>query len=146
LRYPSQWKEISTAVELIKELEISFVSIAALSNLALLRYDQVVKWAEEQQIIDLFVSKVTEPSVLSYTRLPGHIKQQLLPRYIELKNSKFNQGRTTAAIDACIQTLKEPGCTPEQWTETIQWILKHDQHRGTDYIKLWPELNEQIIY
>jgi sulfatase maturation enzyme AslB (radical SAM superfamily) len=142
LRYPGQWEDITAAVELIKELEIPFLIITALSNLSLLRYDQVIKWAEEQQIVDLFVTKVINPSVLAYTRLPQHVKQQLLSRYIELKNSKFNQSRTTVAIDACIQTLKEPGCTQEQWKETIHWIKKHDQHRGTDYIKLWPELNE----
>jgi len=146
LRYPSQWKEIVTALDLIKELTITFLLTTALSNLALLRFDQLIRWVAEQKINDVFITKVMSPEVLSCTRLPASIKQQILPRYIELQQFDFYQDRTAAVIDACIQMLKEPGCTETEWNTTVEWLKIHDQHRGTDYTELWPELNEQITY
>lgn len=139
LRYPSTWQQITDAVTLIKELDMPLVMTTAMSNLALIHYDDMIRWAEKNNIIDIFVSKVMEPLELRCDRLPAALKQQLLKKYTNLVESYTGTDRTRFLIQTCIEICSTPGCTDEEFTATHAWLTRHDQHRGTDYTALWPE-------
>ena len=139
LRYPSKWQQMTDAVTLIKELDMAMVIITTISNLSLIHYDDMIRWAEKNNIIDIFVSKVMEPKELQCDRLPAALKQQLLKKYTSLLESYTGIDRTRFLIQTCIEICSTPGCTDEEFTATHDWLIRHDQHRGTDYTALWPE-------
>ena len=141
LRYPSTWNDVEHAVELILKLNIPFVITTALSNLALLKYDQLVNWATQKGINDLFLSKVLKPSVLAFDNLPGKIKTQLHETFVNLRNQHSHGNRTQTALDACVDICAKTDAT-HNMSALITWLEKHDQLRGTNFQTLWPELNE----
>jgi hypothetical protein len=141
LRYPSKWTEIEQSIDLIQELEIPMILTTALSNLALLRYADIVHWAMSRGIHDLFLSKVRQPTVLAFDHLPVAIKCQLLEQFkILLTQYKFTD-RTKYAIDTCTEICSDTD-TEHDVSDLIGWLSKHDDLRGTDFRKLWPELND----
>jgi len=141
LRYPSEWNAIEHAVDLILELEIPLVVTTALSNLALLKYDQLIAWAAQKGINDLFLSKVLKPSVLAFDHLPNKIKIQLHEKFINLRNQDCHGNRTQTALDACLDICSKTDKIHNMPT-LITWLEKHDQLRGTNFRILWPELND----
>lgn len=141
LRYPSVWNDIEHAVDLIIKLEIPFVITTALSNLALLKYDQLVAWATQKGIDDLFISKVLNPSVLAFDLLPKKLKTQLHEKFVNLHNQDCHSNRTQTALDACIDICSKTDKIHDM-SALITWLEKHDQLRNTNFQKLWPELND----
>ena len=143
LRYPSNWKDIEQAIELIQELEIPMVITTALSNLSLLRYDQLIQWSITQGIEYLFLSKVTHPSVLAFDFLPNKIKMQLLERFLNLRDQNQYTDRTQTALDTCIEICSKSN--KESNLVTLKnWLEKHDISRNTNFRDLWPELNDYL--
>lgn len=140
LRWPSKWNTIETAVDHIQTLGINLVIITALSNLALVHYDQILDWAQTKGIQDLFMSKVTTPQELQFDRLPGHVKQRLLPRFQQRLAEWSGIGRTKFLLETLVEILSLPGCTDDKWQKTLDWLNLHDQHRGNSWRALWPEL------
>jgi len=143
LRYPSKWTEIEQAVDLIQELEIPMILTTALSNLALLRYVDLVHWAMHRGINELFLSMVDTPKVLTFDHLPLAIKSQLLEQFKILRTQYPFTGRTEYAIDACIKICSNTDIEHDM-SDLVSWLSKHDDLRGTDFRKLWPELNDHI--
>ena len=141
LRYPSSWNDIEHAVDLILKLEVPFVVTTTLSNLALLKYDQLINWATQKGINDLFLSKVVRPSALVFDYLPNKLKTQLHETFVDLHNHHSYGNRTQAALDACIEICSKTDTTHDM-SALITWLEKHDQLRGTNFQQLWPELNE----
>jgi MoaA/NifB/PqqE/SkfB family radical SAM enzyme len=140
LRYPSEWSEIERAIGLIQELKIPMIITTALSNLALLRYADLVHWAMRQGIDDLFLSKVTEPQVLAFDHLPSIIKLQLLEEFKILRTQYQFTNRTDYVIDTCIEICSNTNMDHDI-SDLTGWLSKHDEFRGTDFRKIWPELN-----
>jgi sulfatase maturation enzyme AslB (radical SAM superfamily) len=145
LRYPCKWNVIEAGVDLMKSLDIDFCVTVALSNLALLTLDKLITWAvKEKQVMDMFFTHVetlrniTTPAVLTYTHLPAEIKQQLLPKFIELSKDTQCNDRVQELISAAIQICNTPG---EDIADLITFLDTHDKHRGTDFTKIWPEIN-----
>ena len=143
LRYPSGWREIEQAVDLIQELEIPIILTTALSNLALLRYADIVHWAMNRGIRELFLSKVRKPTVLAFDHLPVAIKCQLLEQFKILLTQYQFTDRTKYAIDTCIEICSKTD-TEHDVSDLISWLGQHDDLRETDFKKLWPELNDNI--
>jgi len=141
LRYPGAWNDVDYVVDLIIKLEIPFVITTALSNLALLKYDQLVNWAAQKGINDLFISKVLKPGVLAFDLLPNKLKTQLHEKFINLRDQLDHSNRTQAALDACIEICSKTDTTHDM-SALITWLEKHDQVRDTNFRTLWPELNE----
>ena len=139
LRYPSKWQQITDAVALIQKLKIPFIVTTALSNLALLRYYELITWATDQGIDKLFVSLVTSPSTLDATRLPNRIKAQLIEHYQTLKSNAVFSDRTQHVIDSCILLCTGP---ETNFDTTIKYLEKHDTLRETNFREIWPELND----
>jgi len=143
LRYPSEWKEIEQAIDLIQELEIPMILTTALSNLALLRYADLVHWAMSRGIYDLFLSTVHTPRVLTFDHLPLAIKFQLLEEFKILRTQYQFTSRTEYAIDTCIKICSNTDIEHDM-SDLSSWLSKHDDLRGTNFKKLWPELNDHI--
>ena len=143
LRYPSEWKEIEQAIDLIQELEIPMILTTALSNLALLRYADLVHWAMRRGIYDLFLSTVDSPKVLTFDYLPLAIKSQLLEQFKVLRTQYPFTDRTEYAVDTCIKICSNTD-TEHDMSDLISWLSKHDDLRGTNFKKLWPELHDHI--
>ena len=141
LRYPSAWHDIEHAVDLIMELGIPLIVTTALSNLALLKYDQLVTWAAQKGIDDLFISKVLKPSVLVFDLLPNKLKTQMHEKFVNLRNQNCHSNRTQVVLDACINTCSQTDHTHDM-SALITWLEKHDQLRNTNFRTLWPELND----
>jgi len=141
LRYPSSWNDIEYAVDLILKLEIPFVVTTAFSNLALLKYDQLIDWAARKGINDLFLSKVVRPRVLVFDYLPNKLKIQMHETFANLQHRHSYGNRTQAALDACIEICSKTDTTHDM-SALITWLEKHDQVRDTNFRTLWPELNE----
>jgi hypothetical protein len=139
LRYPSLWTTIEKTVELILDRpEIQFVVTTALSNLALLKYHELVSWCQDRSIKDLFISQVGTPSVLGSVNLPRFLKDSLKSNFDNLK--KFNNftDRTLYCLDLCT-TLCDSQHDFNQM-ELMHYLDLHDQHRGTDWKTVFPEL------
>jgi sulfatase maturation enzyme AslB (radical SAM superfamily) len=143
LRYPSEWREIEQAIDLIQELKIPMILTTALSNLALLRYADIVHWAMSRGIRELFFSTVSTPTVMAFDHLPVAIKCQLLEQFKMLRTQYQFTTRTEYAIDTCIKICSDTD-TEHDISDLIDWLSKHDDLRGTDFKKLWPELNDNI--
>jgi len=143
LRYPSEWKEIEQAVDLIQELKIPMLITTALSNLALLKYTDLVEWAMSRGITNLFLSNVGKPTVLTFDHLPLAIKFQLLEKFKILRTQYQFTNRTEHAIDTCIKICSNTDIEHDI-SDLRNWLTKHDDLRGTDFKKLWPELNDKI--
>ena len=141
LRYPSVWSEIDQVVDLIYELEIPFIVTTALTNLALLKYDQVIHWAKQKGIQDLFLSKVVTPKLQAFDQLPAKLKTQMLEKFLELR-SQEHTNRTHAAIDACIDICSKINDEEPNMAGLIDLLDKHDKFRNTNFQTLWPELND----
>lgn len=141
LRYPSVWSEIDQVVDLIYELEIPFILTTALTNLALLKYDQVIDWAKQKGIQDLFLSKVVNPKLQAFDHLPAKLKTQMHKKFLELR-SQDHTNRTHAAIDACLDICSKIDDESPNMAGLIDILDKHDKFRNTNFRILWPELND----
>jgi sulfatase maturation enzyme AslB (radical SAM superfamily) len=137
IRYPANWSDILRAIDIMKELDLNFMVTTALSNLSLLRYYDLIGWLQELNIQDVFISAVSHPMELSCEMIPLAIKQKLLPKYIELRNKNFSE-RMNHVLDACI-TLCE-STVEIDFSKTIGYLKKHDELRGNDLYKVFPEL------
>jgi len=141
LRYPSVWNEIDQVVDLIYELEIPFIVTTALTNLSLLKYDQVIDWAKQKGIQDLFLSKVVTPKPQAFDQLPTKLKMQMREKFLKLR-SQDHTNRTHAAIDACIDICSKIDDEEPDMFNLINLLDKHDKFRNTNFQTLWPELND----
>jgi hypothetical protein len=126
-------------VDLVKELGITLLLVATVSNLALIHFDQLIAWANKNNIDNVYMSKVMFPQILRFDRIPAALKQKLLKKYTELYDSFKGIEETRFLIKTCMEMCSSPGCSREEFTATVEWLKKHDQHRGTDYTGLWPE-------
>ena len=141
LRYPSVWSEIDQVVDLIYELKVPFILTTALTNLALLKYDQVIHWTKQKGIQDLFLSKVVNPKIQAFDQLPNGLKLQMREKFLELRSQKHTD-RTHAAIDACIDICSKIDDKEPNMAGLIYFLDKHDKFRNTNFQTLWPELND----
>lgn len=142
LRYPSKWETIERNIELVKSYkDVSLVVTSAISNLALIKFYQVVEWAADNQF-NLFITTVGNPLLLTPTFLPAELKQQLLPIYQKLKEKLAGQvwSHTEQSIDSCIHMCSNTTTDTTTWPDFKDWIGRHDAHRGTSVIATFPEL------
>jgi sulfatase maturation enzyme AslB (radical SAM superfamily) len=145
LRYPSQWKTIEESVDkILSRREISFVVTTALSNLGLLRYHELFAWCQSKKISDCFITQVTNPKILSCNNLPKKLKSNLKLLYQQLKKHNDLSNRTTYVLDMCVALCRESDDQNFDMTELSIFLDLHDQHRKTDWKKIFPELYDII--
>lgn len=144
LRYPATWKEIEDGLDRMIKSGVDVCVNVALSNLALLTLDKLIPWVvKEKKIIDMYFTHVepmtviNTPMALKYTHLPAGIKRSLISKfYLMLKDPAYNE-RVQELIKAAIEICLTPG---EDIDDLIEFLDIHDQHRGTDFRTLWPEI------
>jgi sulfatase maturation enzyme AslB (radical SAM superfamily) len=139
LRYPSKWEDIVKSIELIRSVGLDFVVTTAMSNLSLMRYYELLEWGLENNILDMFQSVVDNVPILNPTSLPLDIKRGILEKYLNLKKH-IKSDRTMFVLDSCISMCESKN--DDSAANLIEYLKKHDDLRGTDYSKLWPELKQ----
>lgn len=147
LRYPSKWNTISSAIKLIQSFkEVDLCVTTALSNLALLRYYEVFEWAEENNILDRFLSIVSDPLELHPSIIPIELKELLHKKYTSLKQQcKTMSDRTSETVDTCIRLCENQDDSPAEFCTSLDWIKKHDKLRNTNITDVFPELTKYLI-
>jgi len=141
LRYPSVWQDLESRVLLAQKYSnMSLLVTTTLSNLSLMGYYQVIEWAIENSIADLFVTPVYEPIEMHYINLPQDIKNQRLTAYQNLK-SKY-AGHVSERIEFAIDTCITSCLAENRWdfSSALAWLQHHDQHRGNNLLTVFPEL------
>ena len=144
LRYPSKWDEIEKNIRLVQGYpDVDIVITSAVSNLAFLKFYQVIEWAAENQF-NLFLTHVGHPNILTAHFLPAIIKSKLLEIYQEQKQRLGGKirDRTEYCIDSCIHVCSKTDTDLSSWPNFIEWIGKHDQLRKTNVLSVFPELAE----
>jgi hypothetical protein len=146
LRYPSQWGTIINNIKTVQSYPtVDLFVTTALSNLALLRFYEVIEWAATENL-NLFITTVESPDVLNPNLLPSDIKKQLLPKYQYLKTNLSGKirNRTEYCIDSCIHICSDLTIDTNKWNEFQTWIKKHDALRNNSCIKIFPELVDYV--
>ena len=145
LRYPSNWTDIENSIALLNSFpSVNFVVTTALSNLSLIKYHEVVRWAANTQT-NLFITSIDSPYVLRSSLLPPELKAELLTIYQSLKNEFAGKvwDRTESCIDSCIKICSTPSDMTD-WSEFLSWIKKHDDLRSTCLTDVFPELLDYV--
>lgn len=143
LRYPSDWSNIERAVDLIlAHGSIDFVVTTALSNLALLRYHDLVRWSLSKGIRNMFISQVESPAVLSCHRFFNAHAADCRDRLLDIANTPNLFDRTRYCLDLCIKLCNNSLDTgPRLADSDLERFLNiHDQERGTDWHAVFNEL------
>lgn len=141
LRYPSQFAEIESGIDIILSYpEIEFCLTTALSNLALLHFDELLEWGVGKGIRNHYISIVNDVNELAVYHLPRVLKQSLLDKFINLKNSIDCQyhNRTAETLETCINICNNN--IDYNVSPLIEYLNKHDNLRGTDFLTVFPEL------
>jgi hypothetical protein len=145
LRYPSVWQDLEPRILLTKNYpNVELLVTTALSNLSLMRYYQVIEWTIKNSIKDIFLSPVSIPTELKIVNLPTDIKNDLLKIYQDLKKNYSEQltDQTNFAIDTCINSCQD--VDKNDFSKSINWVQRHDQHRGTNLLDIFPELEPYV--
>jgi len=141
LRYPSKWADIELCISIVRSFpEVDLVVTTALSNLSLIKYHELIRWAADTKI-NLFITPVDTPEVLRKSLLPPALKSDLLKIYQSLKIELAGKlwDRTEVCIDTCINICSGDSDIKD-WPEFLEWINKHDKLRGTCLNDVFPEL------
>lgn len=144
LRYPSLWSTIENNCQRVRQRSnMSLIVTTALSNLSLLRYHEVIRWAHQENL-SLFISTVTHPSVMDTNLLPQQLKVQLLDIYQSMKNEMYDKlsDRNQECLDRCIEICKNKSDLDlPSFSESIDFFKRHDSVRKDQSLeKVFPEL------
>ena len=146
LRYPSDWATIEKNIDMLQDYpEVTLVASTALSNLALIKFYQVIEWAAARDI-NLFITPVEDPNFLRPALLPVNIKNQLLPIYQNLKDKLTGRiwDRTEHCIDSAIHICQDVDSDISDFNVCLDWIAKHDQLRNNSVTKVFAELVDYV--
>ncbi len=141
LRYPSRWGQILTGIDILKNCNQQFNIRTAFSNLSLLRYPDLITWALQNDIENLYLCSVDDPEIMNPQRLPLGLSDHLHKKYEMLQNLSVNN-TTKMSIEAATgyaTNLDESG-----FAESLGFFKRHDQHRGTDLLTVFPELTPYV--
>lgn len=145
LRYPSRFDEIEASIDLVLSYpEIEFCLTTALSNLALLHFYDLVAWGIDKGVRNHYTTNVLEIQELAVYRLPVALKQSLLNKFVDLKNNIDCQyhDRTAETLDTCINICNNND--DYDVSNLIEYLKKHDNLRGTDFLTVFSELKNFI--
>jgi sulfatase maturation enzyme AslB (radical SAM superfamily) len=145
LRFPSKWETIERSILTIKSIpEIELCVTTSVSNLSLLTMPELINWTISKGIRNHYFTLVNTPSVMSPRVLPNSIKNQLLTKFLDLKNNiDFEyHNRTLELIDLCINLCNDDSFADNNTIGLIEYLKKHDQIRGTNFLSAFPMLEQ----
>lgn len=137
LRYPSRWDQILSGIDTLRSINQPFNVRTAFSNLALLRYPDLILWCLDNNIENIYLCSVDDPEIMNPQRLPKGLSDHLRRKYEVLQNLDVNN-TTRMSIEAATgyaTNLDETG-----FSESLEFFKKHDQHRGNNILEVFPEL------
>lgn len=141
LRYPSQWKDIEAAIDVIKSIpEIELCVTSSISNLSLIHLPYLIEWTVAKGIRNHYFSMVNKPAELDPRKLSKNIRHSLLPKFAGVKNAidRDYHDRTVELIDGCINLCELE--SSEDNSLLVDYLRKHDEERNTNFALVWPEL------
>jgi sulfatase maturation enzyme AslB (radical SAM superfamily) len=131
IRYGSDWNIVERNVKAISEIpNVTLIVHAAVQNLNILSFDQLIKWCEEQEYY-LDYQLVTYPEMFSVTNLPMEL--------IEQAKTKLSEVNTKVA-SKLLSILDNPQVN--LWAELQAEVNLRDQIRKTSIIDKIPEFKE----
>lgn len=138
LRYPSRWHDVDQNLQMCQTYDNALVVITStLSNLSMLRFYEVLEYAHERKVQDIFVNNISNPSQMAPTIIPRQLLPELTQRYQHLA-SQSKSPRTQFVIETCLNILNNADDTV--WSSSQAWYQQHDQHRGNSFLTVFPEL------
>jgi hypothetical protein len=141
LRYPSRWDQILNGISILRNLNQPFNIRTAFSNLALLRYPDLILWCLENNIKNIYLCSVDDPEIMNPQRLPLGLAESLRKKYEVLAKLDVNN-TTKMSIQAATgyaTNLDETG-----FSKSLEFFRKHDQHRGNNLVEVFPELKPYV--
>lgn len=141
LRYPSKWDQVLKGTKTLRDLGQPFNVRTAFSNLALLRYPDLIFWCLDNNIENIYLCSVDDPEIMNPQRLPLGLSDHLRKKYELLENLDVNN-TTKMSIEAATgyaNNLDETG-----FRESLDFFLRHDQHRGNNLLDVFPELKPYV--
>jgi sulfatase maturation enzyme AslB (radical SAM superfamily) len=146
LRYPSKWKQIEQAIHTIKSVpNIELCLTTSVSNLSLLTMPKLIEWGINNGIRNQYFTLVSNPKEMSPNLLPDNLKKELLLEFINLKNTidiAYNN-RTLELLNLCIDICQDQ-LTHLDLTPLFDYLIKHDQIRGTSFLLAFPKLKKIV--
>lgn len=137
LRYPSKWSQILSGINTLTNCNQKFNVRTAFSNLALLRYPDLILWCLDNKIENIYLCSVDDPEIMNPQRLPLGLGDQLRKKYEILQSLDVNN-TTRMSIDAATgyaNNLDETG-----FNESLEFFKRHDAHRSKNLLDIFPEL------
>lgn len=137
LRYPSKWNQILNGIDILKKCNQKFNVRTAFSNLALLRYPDLILWCLENNIENIYLCSVDDPEIMNPQRLPLALADHLRKKYEVLQTLDVNN-TTRMSIEAATgyaSNLDETG-----FQDSLDFFKRHDVHRNKSLIEVFPEL------
>lgn len=141
LRYPSKWNQILQSLKILKDLDQTFNIRTAFSNLVLLRYPDLVMWALENNIQNLYLCSVDDPVIMNPQRLPIGLQDYINKKYEQLKylNVSTTTKESIKAATGYAANLNEHG-----FKGSLEFFYKHDKHRGNSLLEVFQELKPYV--
>lgn len=141
LRFPSKWNEILNGLKMLKDLNQSFNIRTAFSNLALLRYPELITWALENNLDNLYLCSVDDPKIMNPQRLPIGLQDLVNKKYESLLNLDVDE-ITKQSIEVAMGYATNLDET--DFKKSLEFFKKHDTHRGTNLLEVFPELKPYV--
>lgn len=141
LRFPSKWNEILNGLKILKDLNQSFNIRTAFSNLALLRYPELITWALENNLDNLYLCSVDDPKIMNPQRLPIGLQELVNKKYESLINLDVDEITKQSVI---VATGYAANLDETDFSKSLEFFKTHDKHRGTNLLEVFPELTPYV--
>ena len=141
LRYPSKWKEILSGIKILNDLDQRFNIRTAFSNLVLLKYPELILWALENNLGNLYLCSVDNPEIMNPHRLPIGLQDEINKKYEKLQNLKVDIVTKQSIVAA---TGYAANLDETDFNKSLEFFKKHDTHRGTNLLEVFPELKPYV--
>lgn len=141
LRYPSKWGEIINGIKILRDLDQTFNIRTAFSNLALLRYPELIIWSLENNLDNLYLCSVDDPKIMNPQRLPIGLQDLVNKKYESLLSLDVDE-ITKQSINVALSYASN--LNGDGFDESLNFFLKHDKFRGNNILDVFPELKPYV--
>lgn len=135
IRYGASWSTTTTNIQLMSQQpNVKALVHCVVQNLNILEIGKLVTWCEQNRL-HLQLDQLIDPSWLSITNLPTHLREQAVDhlRSVLAKNPTENVKKF---LSMCLTTMeKSLPITPDTglWGEFLAQIGRRDRIRGNDH-------------
>jgi molybdenum cofactor biosynthesis enzyme MoaA len=148
MRYPAKWdivqQNIENAIKLNEQNKNMSISwCITISNINIFDLHETINyWKEHYSHIGLYLNLVHRPFHFSIAKMPNEYKDTVI-KILEDNIPKSNE-KAWAYLDGIIEFIKQGTYEPDVWQEFLKRINVHDDYRGQDFKKTWPNLTKVL--